>query len=140
MNWTLEDIKKVKGSNKKPAKSVKATSTNDLTQLALRMFKMKGFKAWRQNNGGVYDAKIKGYRRNSSTPGISDVLGFHRQTGQFLACEIKTGKDTLSNEQIEFLNDVKLSGGIAIVVRSSEDLELFIKGENVSFIHKGNKR
>lgn len=77
--------------------------------------------------GGVYDAKLKCFRANSSTPGISDVIGFNRKTGQFIACEIKAGKDKLSKEQELFLGGVARSGGIALVIRKIEDLEAFLK-------------
>lgn len=82
---------------------------------------------WRQNNGGVYDPTIKKFRKNSSTPGISDIIGFHKKTGRFIACEIKAGKDRLSDEQIEFLKNVNDAGGVGMVVRTIDDLEKFLK-------------
>lgn len=38
----------------------------------------------------------------------------------FVACEIKTVGDVLSEEQIEFLNDVKQSGGVALIAKQSQ--------------------
>ena len=58
-----------------------------------------------------------------STPGISDIIGFHKRTGQFIACEIKVGKDKLSAEQILFLERVKRAGGVAMEVRGIDQLE-----------------
>jgi hypothetical protein len=98
-------------------KAVPKVSTNALTQQAIRVLSLCGFQVWRQNNGGVYDAKIGGYRRNSSTPGISDIIGFHKKTGRFIAVEIKTGKDKLSPYQERFLNDVVKSGAIGVVLK-----------------------
>jgi VRR-NUC domain len=103
------------------------TSANVLTKHALKILDLKGFHVWRQNNGGVYDAKKNCYRANSSTPGISDIIGFNRKTGQFIACEIKAGKDKLSIEQDVFLKRVNDAGGIGMVVRSVQDLETFLK-------------
>lgn len=102
-------------------------SANTLTKHALKILDLKGFYVWRQNNGGVYDPVKKVFRANSSTPGISDIIGFHKRTGQFIACEIKAGKDRLSKSQELFLDSVKRSGGVALVVRCIEDLEQFLK-------------
>lgn len=98
-------------------------SANALTAHALRILDLKGFHVWRQNNGGVYDPVKKVFRAGSSTPGISDILGFHRLTGVIIACEIKAGKDRLSEEQETFLANVKRAGGIAIVIRTTDDIE-----------------
>lgn len=108
------------------ATCVKITA-NGLTRQALRILSLKGYHVWRQNNGGVYDAKIGGYRRNSSTPGISDIIGFHKKSGQFIAAEIKIGRDKLSPFQERFLADVKKAGGVAMVLRTMDDLEQIIK-------------
>lgn len=105
-------------------------TTNSLTKEALRIFSICGFNVWRQNNGGVYDAKIKGYRANSSTPGISDILGYHKKTGKILAVEIKAGKDKLSPVQVRFLDDIKNAGGYCFVIRSTYDLTDILKEYN----------
>jgi hypothetical protein len=113
-----------KNVNKIPKNTM---SANALTKHALRIFDLKGYDVWRQNNGGVYDAKFEGYRKGGSTPGISDVIGFHKRTGQFIACEIKVGKDTVSKEQQLFIDKVNRSGGVGMIVRCIEDLEGFLK-------------
>lgn len=111
---------------------IKSTSSNELTKQALRALDLKGFHVWRQNNGGVFDPTKKVFRKNSSTPGISDIIGFNRKTGQFVACEIKAGKDKLSEYQIEFLENVKQSGGIALVIRGTDDVEGILKSAQVN--------
>jgi hypothetical protein len=115
-------------SDTKKKVKLPSTSANSLTKHAMKVLTLKGFKVWRQNNAAVYDEKKKVYRANSSTPGISDILGFHLKTGQFLACEIKAGRDKLSTEQKIFLEEVAAAGGIALIIRSADDLENFIKG------------
>ena len=100
----------------------KITHTAELTNYALKAFRLMGYHCWRQNNAAVFDPKIKSFRRNSSEKGVSDILGFHKTTGKFLACEIKVGKDTLSPEQTMFLGKVKSAGGLALVVRHGDDL------------------
>lgn len=108
MNWT--------------EKHIKSTSANNLTKQALRILDLKGFNCWRQNNGAVWDPVKKVFRRNSSTPGISDIIGYHRKTGQFLAVEIKSGKDRLTKEQKLFLENVEKAGGMALVIRTTDDI------------------
>ena len=102
------------------------TTANILTTQALRILDLKGWHVWRQNNGGVWDPTKKVFRRNSSTPGISDILGFHRQTGKIIAVEIKAGKDRLSEPQKAFLDEVEKSGGVALVIRTTDDIENLI--------------
>lgn len=116
----MNDIENLK-TKKNPC--LPGISANALTKHALRILSLKGYHVWRQNNGGVYDPTIKKFRKNSSTPGISDIIGFHKKTGRFIACEIKAGRDRLSDEQIEFLKNVNESGGIGMVVRTIDDLE-----------------
>lgn len=97
-------------------------NTNALTKETVRVLMLCGFEAWRQNNGGVYDPTRKVFRANSSTPGISDVLGYHKKTGCIVAAEIKTGKDRLSPAQTNFLEGIRKSGGFSFVIRTVDDL------------------
>lgn len=98
------------------------TSANNLTKQAIRILDLKGYNCWRQNNGGIFDPTKKVFRANSSTPGISDIIGYHRRTGQFLAVEIKSGKDKLTDEQKLFLENVEKAGGLALVIRTTDDI------------------
>jgi hypothetical protein len=112
-------------------------TSNSLTKEALRIFNICGFHAWRQNNGGVYDAKIKAFRANSSTPGISDILGYNKNTGRILAAEIKAGKDKLSPAQIVFLDGIKKAGGAVFVIRTVDDITAILKKYNGTQDKKG---
>jgi len=102
-------------------------TANQLTKAALKYFNAKGYECWRQNNAAVYDAKRNSFRANSVKKGVSDIIGYHRRTGQFLAVEIKIGKDKLSTEQEMFLKSVERSGGLAMVVKNVDDLVNFFK-------------
>ena len=102
--------------------SLPKQNTSLLTKEAVRILLLSGFEAWRQNNGGVYDPTRKVFRANSSTPGISDVLGFHKQTGVIAAVEIKNGKDKLSEYQKRFLDAVGNAGGYSFVIKTVDDL------------------
>lgn len=97
----------------KPRAARKPSPTNALTKAVVQMLTLEGCKAWRQNNCAVYDPTRDVFRAGSATPGISDVLGYHRPTGRFVAVEIKTGADKLSPEQTSFLAEVRRAGGFA---------------------------
>jgi hypothetical protein len=128
--WKSSDITiKLKGAKSKTQPKLPAVKANALTKHAMKILDFKGFHVWRQNNAGVFDNNLQVWRANSSTPGISDIIGFHRKTAQFLACEIKAGKDKLSPEQELFLDRVGRSGGIAIVIRTMDDIEALSKRE-----------
>ena len=100
------------------------TTTNATTLAIITHLNLKGFKAWRNNNGAVYNVKTQGFQRSKTRLlGISDVLGFNRTTGRIVAVEIKTGKDKLSPEQELFLQEVRSAGGIGIVAKTSLDFE-----------------
>lgn len=75
---------------------------------AIKELTWRGHAIWIQNNLAVKGRKFIGRR------GQSDLVGFTK-FGQFLACEIKTLNDRLSNDQIDFLNDVKKAGGVAYI-------------------------
>lgn len=105
----------------------KITNANQLTSYALKVFRQQGFFCWRENTTAVWDEKAQAYRKNpGALLGKSDILGFHRETGRFLACEIKVGKDRLSREQESFLLAVKDAGGLALVVRHGDDLKPYL--------------
>lgn len=104
----------------------KITTTGQLTAYAVKVFTQAGYKCWRENTTGVWDAKAKAFRKSSTLKGKSDIIGFHRETGRFLACEIKVGADRLSPEQKDFLLEVGQAGGLALVVKHGNDLEPYL--------------
>lgn len=103
-----------------------STRTNIITNAIVNYLNLKGFNAWRQNNGGVYDPTLKVFRKKGKNEkqGVSDVIGYCKKTARFIAVEVKYGKDDLSPEQELFLKDVNKAGGIGIMVKSTDD---FIK-------------
>lgn len=105
----------------------KITNANQLTTYAVKVFRHAGYFCWRENTAGIWDAKANAFRKNPGTlTGKSDVLGFHRTTGRFLACEVKVGNDRLSAEQEAFLAAVREAGGLALVVRHGDDLKQYL--------------
>lgn len=100
---------------KKPFKQ----NANSLTKAIVEFLCRNKWIAWRQNNGGVYDAKIKKYRRNPHhKKGVSDIIGFHRKNARFIGVEIKVNGDKASIEQKLFIEDIIKAGGIGIFATS----------------------
>ena len=94
-------------------------SANSLTQSVIKHLTACGFVVWRQNSAAVFDTKKQVFRKNpTQKKGISDVLGFCRNTGIIIAVEVKWQKDKLSEEQSEFLAAVERAGGIALVAKT----------------------
>lgn len=87
---------------------IKVLTKGEITKSALTELKLRGANVWAQNNLAVPGRKFIGRK------GVSDIIGFNR-VGLFVACEVKTINDTFSADQIVFMNDIKKSGGIALI-------------------------
>jgi len=80
---------------------------------------MKNIFAWRNNTGAV---KIGSRFIRYGFKGSSDILGI-LPDGRFLAIECKKSKGgKVSEDQKNFLENVKKNGGVAIVANSVETL------------------
>lgn len=88
--------------------AIKELTKATIRASAIKELMWKGYTVWVQNNLAVRGRKFIGRR------GQSDLVGFTKY-GQFLAVEIKTLNDRLSDDQIIFLNDVKKAGGEAYI-------------------------
>jgi len=122
MSWTTKDIENIGKQTISKKEIVAKTSTNNLTQQCIKILWAKGWQVWRNNNAGVYDPTKNVFRANSTVKGISDIIGFNKKNGRFIAVEIKTGRDKLSPEQKLFLDYVNKSGGIGWEIRSLDEL------------------
>lgn len=72
------------------------SNTNKVTQWAIDCLNAEGHTVWRNNNLAVKGRKFIGRK------GVPDIVGYDKN-GLAVYCEVKTGKDKLSEEQIEFL-------------------------------------
>jgi hypothetical protein len=98
----------------------------------LDFLRMKGIFCWR-NNQGVIPTGKGGYRRFQGLKGVSDILGILPDgTGRFLAIECKRPGAYLRPEQKIFLRRISDLCGIALVVRSVDELESGL--ENVGIL------
>lgn len=87
-------------------------TASEITKYALKVLDLQGFEVWRNNNVRA----VKG-RTFTGRKGVSDIMGFHRITGCLLAVEVKTLRDKLSQDQIDFLSMVKNAGAFAMIAK-----------------------
>jgi len=93
-----------------------ASKENEVQRDVLVFLRYHGHEVWRNNVG-----RLKGKYRMGKA-GLPDIIGFHRETGAFIAIECKQGKGKPSPEQKAFIERVRMAGGIAGVVRSLPDV------------------
>lgn len=91
---------------------IKVMTKGQIRDSALKELRYQGATVWPQNNIAVKGRKFIGRK------GVPDIIGF-TMVGKFLGCEIKTVNDTLSVDQIEFLNDLVVAGGKAYIAKQS---------------------
>lgn len=88
--------------------AVKELTKGEIRESAIKELTWRGHDVWIQNNIAVRKRKFIGRL------GVSDVIGISKD-GRWVACEVKTIGDRLSDEQITFLNNVKKAGGLAFI-------------------------
>lgn len=98
--------------------TVRELTKGHIRASAITELNWRGHTVWINNNMAVRKRKFIGRL------GVSDVIGITKD-GRWVACEIKTLNDRLSNDQIDFLNDVKTAGGLAyLAVQVGNQVEL----------------
>jgi hypothetical protein len=90
-----------------------------------------GSRMFRNNQGGYKDATGRWVRYGVANPGGSDLIGWTpvkitpdmvgRTIAVFTAVEVKGPKTKVTPEQTNFIDRVKIDGGLAGVARSPED-------------------
>lgn len=95
--------------------------TNKTTGSILKYLNTAGHCAFRNNTTGMFDPSKGIYRRGpKSAIGTGDILCCLKG-GQWLEIEVKTGRDTLSEAQIDRHDKIRDIGGIVLVVSSFDD-------------------
>jgi hypothetical protein len=90
----------------------KILTKGEIRASAIKELTIRKCVVWPQNNLAVKGRKFIGRK------GVSDILGI-TPAGLFLAVEVKTVNDFLSDDQINFLNDITRSGGLAYIACQS---------------------
>lgn len=95
----------------------------------LNYLRANGIFCWKAQSVGLFDPTKKIYRRSNNKhhiKGVSDILGI-MPNGRFLAVEVKSEKGRATPEQLQFIENIKESGGIALLARSIDDLKNKLK-------------
>lgn len=87
--------------------------------------------AWGNKTQGTYDPKSGVWRKNpSALLGVSDILGVYRR--KFLAIEVKSRTGEATENQIRFLENINIAGGIAFIARSIDEVEQRLDEEDAN--------
>lgn len=100
------------------------TPENLIKRQICAYLKARGALIFVHDSVGIFDPIRKVYRVNQDPyrrKGVSDLLGIWK--ARFLAIEVKVKGRYPTKEQKQFLKDVAEAGGIAILARSTKDVE-----------------
>jgi len=103
------------------APSYSDKTANGLTKCITDYLRLKGAFVSRLNNTGIYDAKIKRYRRGMNRRGLPDLIATYK--GKSLHIEVKAGRDKLSEHQERIRDEQQQSGGIFYIARTFTDFK-----------------
>jgi len=100
--------------------------TNRITAQLIRWFEQEGGTARRVNTSGQWDEKLGRYRPSGMRRGFEDVDGTYPifingiKIGIKIACEVKIGKDKMSDDQLTRKAELEAAGGIYIICKDLE--------------------
>ena len=100
----------------------------ELLSFAVTCLKQSGLVWWRVNNSpSLFNNKSGAVCfRKSPVKGFPDLAGLF-PSGRLFAIELKTEKGKLSPEQTEWITKLNMSGAMAIVLRSKEEIANFVE-------------
>lgn len=102
---------------------------SDIQRACLDLLRLVGALPIRVNSAGV---KVEGrFFRANSEPGCSDIIAC-LPDGRFLACEVKRPGGKVTALQRSFLDRVTAAGGLALVVRSLDELRAALTAEGIT--------
>ena len=110
-------------------------SANELTRQVLAWARFRGYFATRINNMGVYDQKRGCYRKSHTRPGFPDIV-IIGPFGRFYGVEVKSGRDTQSDAQMQCEAEIRASGGVYIICRQLADVKEAFSNTNNIFLTK----
>jgi hypothetical protein len=102
--------------------------------VCLRYLERRGLMAWNNPSGCIRVAPDRWVHFGKK--GSSDIIGC-LPGGRFLAVECKAEHGRLSPEQRQFLADVKAQGGMAVTVKSWQELDAALRGAGYTDITDG---
>ncbi len=106
--------------------SIPCGRETDLVKACIQLCQWSNVVAdvWRNNTAVIPIQDRNGTRRcvHQGRKGISDILGL-TTSGRFLAIECKMPRGQLTAHQREFVERVNESGGLALVIRDTAELQ-----------------
>ena len=97
-----------------------------LLSFTLNLLRISGCCFWRVPNGGVmHSIGGKIIRKASPIKGMPDIAGV-MPNGRFYAIELKTVSGKLSPEQKNWIERLNHTGAMAVVLRSTKEVEAFV--------------
>ena len=100
----------------------------DLQKAIKDYLELKGFIVVKFNSTGIYN-KARDQYIPLPRRGVSDLIACTKD-GRFVAIEVKVGKNKATQEQLDFLEDIRAHNGIAMLAYSIEDIEKGLKNAN----------
>lgn len=95
-------------------------SEASIQKACLDLLSLRGILALRINSGCI---KVEKRLIRLAPEGTSDILAVLHPQGRLMAVEVKTPRGRLTEAQKGFLEAVRESGGVALVIRDVIDLE-----------------
>lgn len=100
---------------------------SELLSYAITILKQSGLVWWRNPVGAVrHQVGGKVIFKPSPIKGMPDLSGVF-PSGRLFCIELKTDKGKLSPEQSEWITKLNMSGAMAIVLRSKEEIRDFVE-------------
>jgi hypothetical protein len=101
-------------------------SEKDIQKAILEYLQIKGYVCWRNNTGAMSGSHNgKKWFMHFGAVGSGDILGMTKE-GKFFSIEVKAKGKKPSPSQVDFIQRVTLSKGIAFVAYSVDDVQTFL--------------
>jgi hypothetical protein len=111
---------------------VKKPTESALVRAVLGYLALRKIVAWRVNAGGLAVGSGKGRRFVRLAPaGCGDILAILPPAGRLLSLELKRPGGRLRPSQARWIDLVRSQGGLALVVRSLDELIAALDAEGV---------
>ncbi|TAH07210.1 MAG: hypothetical protein EAZ14_11470 [Runella slithyformis] len=104
-----------------PKRTRNTKPTNALTKAIVQYVETRGGYAMRVNVSGFYREGI-GYIKSGSTVGVSDLIAV--VNGRLIAIEIKTGKDTQSDQQKAVQSRIEAAKGVYLIAKDFDQFRV----------------
>lgn len=105
----------------------KQSRTGSVTDAIINYLTMIGWLVWRNNTGGIWDAKQQLYRKNKKQlVGIPDIQGID-WIGRSVSIEVKTGTDRLSVDQTLFAAEALGRSSFYCIAKDIDDVIATLK-------------